>query len=172
MITKENCYAAFLALPKDERRIKKLYSKLVADGVDPPALQTLYDWSAQNKWRARASEADGAVQIKVAEISETIEQEAKTRITLATAAEEAAFEGFACVKRALAECKIRNIKDAKIVNDIAISLAEAATVMKERGLAGALPLLEGPYAAAQLANGNDPIAKALEGLFLPPPDSA
>ena len=45
--------------------------------------------------------------------------------------------------------------------------------MRERGLVGAVPLLEGPYAAAQLANGaDDPIAKALEGLFLPPPDSA
>ena len=39
-------------------------------------------------------------------------------------------------------------------------------------LAGALPILEGPYTAAQIANGEDPIAKALEGLFLPPPDTA
>jgi hypothetical protein len=171
VITKENCYAAFLALPKDERRIKKLYSKLVADGVDPPALQTLCDWSAQNKWRARASEADGAVQIKVAEISETIEQEAKTRITLATAAEDAAYEGFACVERELANIKIRNVKDAKLMAELTVSLAEAATVMKERGLAGARPLLEGPYAALA-GNGDDPIAKALEGLFLPPPDGA
>ena len=56
--------------------------------------------------------------------------------------------------------------------ELTVALAEAATVMRERGLAGALPLLEGPYSAAQLANGgNDPIAKALEHLF-PPPDSA
>ena len=95
------------------------------------------------------------------------------RVSLANAAEDAAFDGFACVKRALAECKIRNIKDAKIASDMTVALAEAATVMRERGLAGAMPLLEGPYTAAQLANGgNDPIAKALEGLFLEPPDSA
>ena len=53
--------------------------------------------------------------------------------------------------------------------ELTVSLAEAATVMRERGLAGALPLLEGPYLALA---GNDPIAKALEGLFLPPPDGA
>ena len=57
--------------------------------------------------------------------------------------------------------------------ELTVSLAEAATVMRERGLAGALPLLAGPYSAVQLANGgDDPIAKALEGLFLPPLDDA
>ena len=77
------------------------------------------------------------------------------------------------MRRELPNVKIRNAKDAKIMVELTVQLAEAATVMKERGLAGALPLLEGPYAAAQLANGgNDPIAKALEGLFLPPSDGA
>ncbi len=83
------------------------------------------------------------------------------------------YEGFACVKRELPNIKIRNAKDAKIMAELTVALAEAATIMKERGLAGAVPLLEGPYTAAQLANGgNDPIAKALEGLFLEPPDGA
>ncbi len=44
--------------------------------------------------------------------------------------------------------------------------------MKREGLQGALPVLEGPYTAAQIADGDDPIAKALERLFLPPPDDS
>ena len=170
MITSEQCYAAFLALPQDGRSIKKLYTKLVVDGIDPPAVQTLYDWSARYKWRARAQESDGAVETRVDEI---LEQRAETRVALHEAAEEAALEGFASIRRELPNIKIRNVKDAKIMAELTVSLAEAATVMRERGLAGAMPLLEGPYSALQLANGaDDPIAKALEHLFLPPPDSA
>lgn len=168
MITHEQCYAAFLALPQENRGVKKLYSKLVADGIDPPAVQTLYDWSARYKWRARAQESDGAVETMVDEI---LEQRAEKRIELHQAAEKAALEGFTSLKRELPNVKIRNAKDAKIMAELTVSLAEAATVMRERGLAGALPLLEGPYAALA-GNGNDPIAKALEGLFLPPSDSA
>ena len=170
MITREQCYAAYLALPTKGRSLKALYTKLVGDGVDPPAISTLSGWCAEGKWRQRVLEAEAGV---VARVDQIIEQKAETRVALHEAAEEAALEGFACVKRALAECKIRNIKDAKIMAELTVSLAEAATVMKERGLAGAMPLLEGPYTAAQLANGgNDPIAKALEGLFLEPPDGA
>ncbi len=60
--------AAFLALPTKGRNLKALYTKLVADGVDPPALSTLYDWNAEEKWRSRAQ--DGAVLSKVSEITE------------------------------------------------------------------------------------------------------
>ena len=69
--------AAFLALPTKGRNLKALYTKLVADGVDPPALSTLYDWSAEEKWRSRAQEGDGAVLSKVSEI---IEHRAEERI--------------------------------------------------------------------------------------------
>ena len=55
---------------------------------------------------------------------------------------------------------------------VTASLAECQAGLKREGLKGALPILEGPYTAMQIANGEDPIAKALEGLFLPPPDSA
>ena len=109
----------------------------------------------------------------LAKVDEIIERRAEKRIELHQAAEEAALEGFTSLKRELPNIKIRNAKDAKIIAELTVSLAEAATVMRERGLAGALPLLDGAYTAAQLANGgDDPIAKALEGLFLPPPDGA
>ena len=171
MITREQCYAAYLTLPTKGRSMKALYTKLASDGVDPPALSTLQGWCAHDKWRQRAAEAEAGI---VANVDQIIEQQAKTRVALHEAAENAAFEGFASLKRELPNVKIRNAKDAKIMAELTVSLAEAATVMKERGLAGALPLLEAPYAAAQLANGgNDPIAKALESLFHdPPPDSA
>ena len=168
MITREQCYAAFLALPQDGRTIKKLYTRLATDGVDPPALTTLYDWSSQDKWRTRAKEGDGAILPKIAEI---IEHRAVERISLVDAASEAAVAALACVKRAVDGITATTPEEAKIMTEIGVSLAEAATVMKREGLAGALPVLQGPYLAAQL-NGDDPIAKALEGLFLPPPDTA
>ncbi len=169
MITREQCYAAYLALPTKGRSLKALYTKLVGDGVDPPAISTMANWCAEEKWRQRVLEAEAGV---VARVDEIIEQKAETRVALYEAAEKAALEGFASLKRELPQIKIRNAKDAKIMAELTVSLAEAATVMKERGLAGAVPLLEGPYTAARLANGEDPIAKALEHLFLPPPDSA
>ena len=95
-----------------------------------------------------------------------------SRVTLMVGRAAQQLAGFASLRRELPNVKIRNAKDAKTMAELTVQLAEAATVMKERGLAGALPLLEGPYTAAQLANGgNDPIAKALEGLLLEPPDS-
>ncbi len=166
MITRDQAYAAYLALG-DGRTIKDLREKLIDDGVQAPTYGTLRQWAAAGQWRQRAVEHDSAVVVTVDNI---IAQKAKTRVALHEAAENAALEGFACVKRELPNIKIRNAKDAKIMAELTVALAEAATVMRERGLAGAMPLLEGPYAA--LANGNDPIAKALEGLFLPPPDSA
>ena len=169
MITRDQAYAAYLALG-DGRTIKDLREKLIDDGVQAPTYGTLRQWAAAGQWRQRAVEHASAVAVTVDDIRE---QKAATRVSLANAAEDAAFEGFACVKRALAECKIRNAKDAKVMAELTVALAEAATVMKERGLAGALPLLAGPYSAVQLANGGeDPIAKALEGLFLEPPDGA
>ncbi len=170
MITREQCYAAYLTLPEKGRSLKSLYTKLVIDGIDPPAIGTLKRWSAEDHWRLRVREAEASI---VETVENIIEQKAETRVALHEAAENAAFEGFASLKRELPNVKIRNAKDAKIMAELTVSLAEAATVMRERGLAGALPLLEGPYSAVQLANGgSDPITKALEGLFLEPPDSA
>ena len=170
MITREQCYAAYLALPTKGRSLKALYTKLVGDGVDPPAISTLSGWCAEGKWRQRVLEAEAGV---VARVDQIIEQKAETRVELHEAAEKTALAGFACVRRELPNVKIRNAKDAKIMVELTVALAEAATVMRERGLAGALPLLDGAYTAAQLANGgNDPIAKALEHLFLSPPDEA
>ncbi len=168
MITREQAYAAYLALG-DGRTIKGLRDKLEEDGVHPPTYGTLRQWAGSGQWRQRAGEHDSAVAVTVDNI---IQQKAEKRIELHQAAEDAALEGFACVKRELPNIKIRNAKDAKIVAELTVALAEASTVMRERGLAGAVPILEGPYAAARLANGEDPIAKALEHLFLEPPDSA
>ena len=170
MITREQCYAAYLALPTKGRSLKALYAKLVVDGVDPPAISTMANWCAEGKWRQRVKDAESGI---VARVEEIVEQKAKTRVKLYEIAEESALAGFASLQRELPNVKIRNAKDAKTMAELTVALAEAATVMKERGLAGALPLLEGPHTAAQLANGgSDPIAKALEGLFLEPPDEA
>ena len=167
MITRDQAYASYLALG-DGRTIKDLRDALEEDGVQAPSYGTLRQWAAAGQWRQRAVEHDSAVVVTVDNI---IAQKAKTRVALHEAAEDAAFEGFASLQRELPNVKIRNAKDAKIMAELTVALAEAATVMKERGLAGAMPLLEGPYAALA-GNGNDPIAKALEGLFLPPPDGA
>ena len=167
MITRDQAYAAYLALG-DGRTIKDLREKLIDDGVQAPTYGTLRQWAAAGQWRQRAVEHDSAVVVTVDNI---IQQKAQTRVTLHQAAEKAALEGFTSLKRELPNVKIRNAKDAKIMAELTVSLAEAATVMKERGLAGTLPLLDGAYTAARLANGgDDPIAKALEGLFLEPPD--
>ena len=169
MITRDQAYAAYLALG-DGRTIKDLREKLIDDGVQAPTYGTLRQWAAAGHWRQRAVEHDSAVVVTVDNI---IQQKAEKRIELHQAAEESALAGFASLKRELPNVKIRNIKDAKVLAELTVALAEAATVMKERGLAGAMPLLGGAYSAVQLANGgDDPIAKALEGLFLPPPDSA
>ena len=149
--------------------MKALHTKLMVDGVDPPAYTTLRHWSAEGKWRRRAAEHESSV---VTTVERIIEHRAEQRVSLHDAAEEAAIAGFACVKRAIEKIEPATPEEAKIMTELSIGLAEAATVMKREGLAGALPVLEGPYTALQLANGEDPIAKALEGLFLPPPDSA
>ena len=167
MITREQAYAAYLMLPEKGRSLKALYTSLVSDGVDPPAITTLRRWCSEEKWRQRTHDAEAGI---VATVDTIIEQKAETRVRLYEVAEESALAGFASLKRELPNVKIRNAKDAKIMAELTVALAEAATIMKERGLAGAMPLLEGPLAA--LANGgSDPIAKALEGLFLDPPDS-
>ncbi len=166
MITREQCYAAFLAMG-DRRSLKGLRAKLVEDGVDPPAYTTLRNWSSIGEWVRRAEESDGAI---VATVDDIIEHRAVERISMADAASEAAIAGFACVKRAIEKIEPATPDEAKTMTELSVGLAEAATVMKREGLAGALPVLQGPYLAAQL-NGDDPIAKALEGLFPPPPDS-
>ncbi len=51
MITREQCYAAYLMLPTKGRSLKALYAKLVVDGVDPPAISTPSGWCAHDKWR-------------------------------------------------------------------------------------------------------------------------
>ena len=168
MITREQCYAAYLAMG-DRRSLKGLRDKLAEDGVDPPTYGTLRNWAANGHWRRRVKEHDVSIVVAVDDIRQ---HRAKQRVTMCDAAEEAALEGFACVKRAIEKIEPATPEESKIMTELSIGLAEAATVMKREGLAGALPILEGPYLAAQLANGEDPIAKALESLFLPPPDES
>ena len=168
MITREQCYAAYVAMG-DRRSLKGLRDKLVEDGVDPPTYGTLRNWAAAGHWRQRVQEHEAGIVVAVDDIRE---HRAEQRVSMCDAAEEAALEGFACVKRAIEKIEPATPEEAKIMTELSIGLAEAATVMKREGLQGAIPILEGPYTALQLANGEDPIAKALEGLFLPPPDSA
>ena len=114
MITRDQAYAAYLALG-DGRTIKGLRDKREEDGVDPPTYGTLRQWAAAGQWRQRAVEHEAAVVVTVENI---IAQKGKTRVALYEAAEEAALEGFACVKRELPNVKIRNIKDAKVMAEL------------------------------------------------------
>ena len=168
MITREQCYAAYLAMG-DRRSLKGLRDKLAEDGVDPPTYGTLRNWAANGRWRQRVQEHDAGIVVAVDDIRE---HRAEQRVSMCDAAEEAALQGFACVKEALETLKPATVEEAQIVAQIAVGLAEAATVMRREGLPGAVPILEGPYTAAQLANGEDPIAKALESLFHDPPEGS
>ena len=167
MITREQAYAAYLAMG-DRRSLKGLREKLLEDGVDPPAYTTLRNWSSIGEWVRRAKESDGAI---VATVDDIIEHRAEQRVSMCDAAEEAALMGFASVKRALAEHRAASIEDAEKVTAISVALAEAATVMRREGLAGALPILEGPFTAAQIA-GEGSIFELVKDHFLPPPEGA
>ena len=105
MITREQAYAAYLALPTKGRKLKALYAKLAGDGVDPPAISTMANWCAEGKWRQRVKDAESGI---VARVEEIVEAKAKTRVKLYEIAEESALAGFASLQRELPNVKIRN----------------------------------------------------------------
>ena len=166
MITREQAYAAYLAMG-DRRSLKGLRDQLAEDGVDPPAYSTLRTWSSAGQWRQRACEHESGV---VNTVEHIIEQKAETRVKLSEVAEDAAAEAFKCVRRALEDYTPETGEDMHRLAMIAIALAGSATALKREGLPGALPILDGPFTAAQIAADGGSIFELVKDHFLPPPD--
>ncbi len=166
MITREQAYAAYLAMG-DRRSLKGLRDKLLEDGVDPPAYGTLRTWSSAGQWRQRACEHESGVVVTVGQI---IESKAETRVKLSEVAEDAAAAAFKCVRRALEDYTPETVEDMHRLAMIAIALANCSSALKQDGLRGALPILEGPFAAAQIAGDGGSMFELVKDHFLPPPD--
>ncbi len=166
MITRAQAYAAYLAMG-DRRSLKGLRDKLLEDGVDPPAYGTLRTWSSAGQWRQRACEHESGVVVTVDQI---IEAKAETRVELHEAAENAAAAAFKCVRRALEDYTPKTGEDMHRLAMIAIALANCSSALKQDGLRGAMPMLEGPFMAAQLAGDGGGIFELVKDHFLPPPD--
>ncbi len=64
----------------------------------------------------------------------------------------------------------QDVGEAAQITAIGISMAEATAGLKREGLAGAAPMLEGPFMAAQLAGDGNGIFDLVKDHFLPPPD--
>ncbi len=168
MITREQAYAAYLSLG-DDRTVMRLHDKLAEDGVDPPAPTTLRSWCAQGKWRQRAQDAEGSI---VATVDHIIEQRAETRVKLSELAEEAAAKGFAGLAEILATWRPTKGEDIERMAAITTALANSSSALKQDGLRGAMPLLEGPLTAAQIAADGGGVWDLVKDHFLPPPEGA
>ena len=168
MITREQAYAAYLTLG-DGRTIKGLRDKLEEDGVDPPTYGTLRNWAANGHWRQRVQEHEAGVVVAVDDI---IEQRAETRVKLSELAEEAAAKGFAGLAEILATWRPTKGEDIERMAAITAALADSSEALKREGLRGALPLIEGPLTAAQLAANGGSIFEIVKDHFLPPPEDA
>ena len=168
MITREQAYAAYLTLG-DGRTIKGLRDKLEEDGVDPPTYGTFRNWAANGHWRQRVQEHEAGVVVAVDDI---IEQRAETRVKLSELAEEAAAKGFAGLAEILATWRPTKGEDIERMAAITAALADSSEALKREGLRGALPLIEGPLTAAQLAANGGSIFELVKDHFLPPPEDA
>ncbi len=168
MITREQAYAAYLTLG-DGRTIKGLRDKLEEDGVDPPTYGTLRNWAANGHWRQRVQEHEAGVVVAVDDI---IEQRAETRVELSELAEKAAAVGFAGLAEILETWRPTKGEDIERMAAITTALASSSAALKQDGLRGAMPMLEGPFMAAQIAGDGNGIFELVKDHFLPPPDGA
>ncbi len=89
---------------------------------------------------------------------------------LSELAEEAAAEGFAGLAEILATWRQTKGEDIERMAAITAALADSSSALKQDGLRGALPILEGPFMAAQLAADGGSIFELVKDQFLPPPD--
>jgi hypothetical protein len=153
----------------DGRSLKGLRDQLAEDGVDPPAYSTLRTWSSAGQWRQRAAEHDSGVVVTVEHI---MEQKAATRVELSELAEKAAAVGFVALAEILAKWRPTEGEDIERMAAITAALADSSSALKQDGLRGALPILEGPFAAAQLAGDGGGIFELVKDHFLPPPEGA
>ncbi len=169
MMTPDQAYTAYLQL-EGPRTLEGLRQKLIDDGADPPTLHWFQKWSAKDKWRDRAKEHDRQVELKTSEM--IVEAKAETRVELSELAEEAAAVGFAGLAQVLAAWRPTKGDDIERMAAITTALASSSSALKAEGLRGAMPLLEGPLMAAQLAGDGGGIFELVKDHFLPPPEDA
>ncbi len=169
MMTPEQGLTAYLQL-EGPRTLETLRQKLIDDGADPPTLHWFQKWSAKDKWRDRAKEHDRQVELRASE--KIVEAKAETRVKLSELAEEAAAEGFAGLAEILATWRPTKGEDIERMAAITAALADSSEALKREGLRGALPILEGPLTAAQIAAGGGSIFEIVKDHFLPPPEGA
>ncbi len=167
MMTPEQAYAAYLQLD-GPRTLEKLRQKLAEEGVEVPTLRWLQKWCARDHWRDRAKEHDRQVELRASE--KIVEAKAETRVELSELAEEAAARGFAGLAEILSTWRPTKGEDIERMAAITAALADSSEVLKREGLRGALPILEGPFTAAQIAANGGGIFELVKDHFLPPPD--
>ena len=169
MLSPEQAYAAYLQLD-GPRTLEKLRQKLSEDGVEVPTLRWCQKWSARDKWRDRAKEHDRQVELKTSEM--IVEAKAETRVELYEASERAALAAFECVGKLLDGYTPQDVGEAEKITAMGIGMAEASVGLKREGLSGAPPIIEGPFAAAQIAGDGGGIFELVKDHFLPPPEGA
>ncbi len=169
MMTPEQGLTAYLQL-EGPRTLETLRQKLIDDGADPPSLHWFQKWSAKDKWRDRAKEHDRQVELRASE--KIVEAKAETRVELSELAEEAAAVGFAGLAEILSTWRPTKGEDIERMAAITAALADSSSALKQDGLRGALPILEGPLMAAQLAADSGGIFELVKDHFLPPPEGA
>ncbi len=80
--------------------------------------------------------------------------------------------GFAGLAQILAAWRPTKGDDIERMAAITTALASSSSALKAEGLRGAMPLLEGPLMAAQLAADSGGIFELVKDHFLPPPEGA
>ena len=169
MMTPEQGFTAYLQL-EGPRTLERLRQKLIDDGADPPTLHWFQKWSAKDKWRDRAKEHDRQVELRASE--KIVEAKAETRVELSELAEEAAAVGFAGLAEILSTWRPTKGEDIERMAAITTALANSSSALKQEDLRGAMPMLEGPFMAAQLAGDGGGIFELVKDHFLPPPEGA
>jgi hypothetical protein len=169
MLSPDQAYTIYLQL-EAPRTLEKLRLKLAEDGAEVPTLRWLQKWCAKDRWRDRAAEHDRQVELRASE--KIVEAKAETRVALSELAEEAAAKGFAGLAEILETWRPTKGEDIERMAAITAALADSSEALKREGLRGALPILEGPLTAAQIAAGGGSIFELVKDHFLPPPEDA
>ena len=169
MMTPDQAFAAYLQI-EGQRTLEGLRQKLIDDGADPPTLHWFQKWCAKEKWRDRAKEHDRQVELRASE--KIVEAKAETRVELSELAEKAAAKGFAGLAEILETWRPTEGEDIERMAAITTALANSSSALKAEGLRGAMPLLEGPFMAAQIAAGGGSVFELVKDHFLPPPDAS
>ncbi len=105
-------------------------------------------------------------------LKEMDEIRSKSASKMKDLAEEAAAVGFAGLAEILATWRPTKGEDIERMAAITTALANCSSALKQEGLRGALPMLEGPLMAAQLAGDGGGLFELVKDHFLPPPEGA